>query len=155
MKFLIEQIAIYPADPKAAQELLEAIGAVDWIEDNNVAEGHVFGGEARNTGELKFNYQLHAPGQQVEFELLHYVEGDHWMDGRQPSVCHLGMHCSAEALEKWREFFAARDIGIAQAVDTVSHSNPAIAGKRRYRYVVFNTRPILGVDLKFIVRLAP
>ena len=41
---------------------------------------------------------------------------------------------------------------VAQSVDTVSHSNPNIAGKRWYRYVVYSTNEIIGCDLKFIVR---
>ena len=34
-----------------------------------------------------------------------------------------------------------------------SHTNPVIAGKRSYNYVIFDTKDILGVDLKFIVRI--
>jgi hypothetical protein len=30
-----------------------------------------------------------------------------------------------------------------------------IAGKRNYHYTIFATRHILGVDLKFIVRMDP
>jgi hypothetical protein len=37
-------------------------------------------------------------------------------------------------------------------VDTYLHTNPVIKDSRRYTYVIFNTRDILGVDLKFIVR---
>ena len=42
---------------------------------------------------------------------------------------------------------------MAQEVFTESHTNPVIAGKRSYNYVIFDTREILGVDLKFIVRI--
>jgi hypothetical protein len=63
------------------------------------------------------------------------------------------MHCTADELLKWRKFFRDRGIQIAQEVFTDSHSNPAIAGKRSYNYVIFDTRKILGVDLKFIVRI--
>ena len=64
------------------------------------------------------------------------------------------MHCSAEELVQWRAFFAERDIPVAQEVFTESHTNPVIAGQRWYNYVIFDTKDILGVDLKFIVRLA-
>ena len=50
-------------------------------------------------------------------------------------------------------FFANRDIEVAQEVFTDSHTNPVIAGKRSYNYVIFDTKNILGVDLKFIVRI--
>jgi hypothetical protein len=63
------------------------------------------------------------------------------------------MHCSGDDLLKWREFFKERQINVAQEVFTESHTNPVIAGKRSYNYVIFDTREILGVDLKFIVRI--
>ena len=60
---------------------------------------------------------------------------------------------SAEDLVHWRAFFENRDIEVAQEVFTDSHTNPVIAGKRSYNYVIFDTKNILGVDLKFIVRI--
>ena len=42
---------------------------------------------------------------------------------------------------------------MAQEVMTESHTNPVIAGKRTYNYVIFDTKEILGVDVKFIVRI--
>jgi hypothetical protein len=155
MKFLIEQIAIAPKDPVAAKKLLEDIGAVSWSEDHVSAEGAVFGRHGSNEADLSFNYDIFAG---KEFEILNYTIGDNWMDdisrGRD-SVSHLGMHCSAEDLIKWRAFFAERKILVAQEVFTTSHTNPVIAGKRKYNYVIFSTKDILGVDLKFIVRIDP
>ena len=63
------------------------------------------------------------------------------------------MHCSADDLIEWRVFFQSRGIDVAQEVMTESHTNPVIAGKRSYNYVIFDTKDILGVDLKFIVRI--
>ena len=68
------------------------------------------------------------------------------------SVSHLGMHVTEDELLEWRKFFAGRKIFVAQELHTDSHSNPVIAGKRWYHYVIFETRHILGVDVKFIVR---
>lgn len=152
MKFSIEQIAIAPKDPAAAKELLTAIGAAQWAEDHVVAVGKVFGFDGRNEADLSFNYDIFS-GR--EFEVLDYTSGPNWMEdltrGRN-SVSHLGMHCSAEELVEWRKFFADRNIVVAQEVMTESHTNPVIAGKRWYNYVIFDTKEILGVDLKFIVR---
>ena len=154
MKFKIEQIAICPKDPIAAKKLLSEIGAVDWSEDHVVATGSVFGEQGTNEADLSFNYEI-FDGK--EFEILNYTKGNNWIDssGRTERnvVSHLGMHCSAEELEKWKEFFHQRAIKISQEVFTDSHTNPVIAGKRSYNYVIFDTRPILGVDLKFIVRI--
>ena len=111
----------------------------------------MFGKFDTTTAELSFNYDMFAG---KEFELLHYIDGDDWMSyGDRPnSVSHFGMHCSSEELEKWFKFFASRNIRVAQEVSTKSHTNPVIAGKRTYEYVIFDTKSILGVDLKFIVR---
>ena len=151
MQFKIEQIAITPLDPVAAKQLLKDMGAVDWVEDNVMATGEVLGHSASNQANLSFNYDL-IDGK--EFEILEYVEGANWTNRYVANrVSHLGMHCSAEDLVKWREFFNERKIQVAQEVFTDCHTNPAIAGKRSYNYVIFNTYGILGVDLKFIVRI--
>jgi hypothetical protein len=153
MKFTIEQIAICPKNPVKAKKLLSEIGAVDWVEDHVVATGSVFGIVGTNEADLSFNYDIFSG---KEFEVLDYTEGNNWMDtekrGRN-SVSHLGMHCTNAELCLWKTFFEERDIGIAQEVFTDSHTNAAIAGKRSYHYVIFDTKDILGVDLKFIVRI--
>lgn len=153
MKFIMQQIAICPPDPVAALELLTALGARDWIQDQVRAEGSVYDEPGRNVADLLFNYTL-APAP-VEFELLHYVDGPNWMDEmlRTGSVSHLGMHCTERELEEFKAFFNKRGINIAQEVFTSQHTNPVIAGKRKYHYTIFDTRKILGVDLKFIVRI--
>jgi hypothetical protein len=150
--FRLEQIAICPRDPVAAKDLLAAMGIGEWANDHVIAEGSVFGMQSANHADLSFNYDIFAG---KEFEVLNYTDGDNWMKhgGRPNSVSHLGMHCTTDELIQWREFFAGRNIHVAQEVFTKSHTNPVIAGKRSYNYVIFNTKEILGVDLKFIVRI--
>lgn len=154
MKFKIEQVAIYPPDPAQARTLLEELGMEEWVVDRAEAVGTVFGSVAKNTGRLQYNYS--ALTEAREFEVLSYDKGPNWMDLRANAdphrASHFGMHCSERELKEWRAFFTARDIGVAQEVSTTSHQNPAIAGKRWYHYVIFDTHSILGIDLKFIVR---
>jgi hypothetical protein len=150
MRFFIEQIAIRPPEPEAAIALLSELGMDDWSRDHVTANGAVYGIPARNEADLAFNYQ--AAAGKLEFEVLHYTRGDNWMQYAPSSVSHLGMHCTAEQLEGFRAKFAELNILVAQEVDTENHTNPVIAGKRWYKYVIFATRHILGVDLKFIVR---
>jgi hypothetical protein len=158
MQFMIEQIALYPKDPEAAIALLSAMGLDGWTRDHVSARGIVREHQCENEADLSFNYQgLDAA---KELEVLHYTRGRNWMDpGRsnffRPRVSHLGMHCTEAALEEWRTFFAVRKIPVAQEVRTHAHTNPAIAGKRLYHYVIFDTYSILGVDIKFIVRHDP
>jgi hypothetical protein len=153
-KFVVQQFAICPTNPAAAIELLTALGAEDWARDHVVAQGEVFGKtECRNEADLAFSYTL-APDK--EFEVLHYTTGHNWMGEllRWNSASHLGMHCSEEELAEFRAFFKERGIPVAQEVFTESHTNPVISGKRWYHYVIFDTRHLLGIDLKFIVRMA-
>jgi hypothetical protein len=151
-KFAIDQIAICPMNPEAAIELLTALGAEEWARDHVVAIGSVYGRHLLvNEADLAFNYEL-VTGK--EFEVLHYTTNDNWMNDpeRDNSVSHLGMHCTEEELDEYKGFFAAREILIAQEVNTASHTNPVIDGKRLYHYCIFDTKSILGTDLKFIVR---
>lgn len=160
MQFKIEQIAISPKSPTHAKTLLKELGAEHWISDIVRARGEVFGDPSENIAELQFNYQLAADGSSLEFEILDYQSGDNWVEqsaGKGSVVTHLGMHVKDEAeLEEWRDFFAARGIPVAQEVDTQEHRNDfLIETGRKYRYVIFDTREILGVDLKFILRREP
>lgn len=149
-QFKIDQVALYPKDPERAKELLTAMGAGDWAEDVVIAVGDVRGKEGMNKASLSFDYSLLENAR--ELEVLQYKDGPNWMDNRAPRVSHLGMHCSYDELEEWRAFFHERNIKVAQEVETYSHTNPVIAGKRWYKYVIFDTYEILGVDVKFIVR---
>lgn len=156
MRFFIEQIALNPPNPVKTRELLEALGMTDWVHDHVVAVGSVHGTDGlRNEANLAFNYQNTRPeGKPLELEILNYTHGANWMAGRPPSVSHLGMHCTEEELEQFaRKLFNEMGIKIAQAVMTESHTNPFLLETgRKYKYVIFDTRDILGVDLKFIVR---
>jgi hypothetical protein len=155
--FQIEQVAIYPRDPARAKALLSAMGLNDWVEDHVVASGSVHGRPNQsNEADLSFNYQ--GLGRGNELEVLHYTTGRHWMRKIfRPMfrASHLGMHVNEQELQDWRLLFQSLGIPIAQEVRTSSHTNPVIAGKRKYHYVIFDTYPILGIDIKFIVRHDP
>lgn len=155
-KFKIEQIALCPHRTlsHAAMELLEAIGLTDWTLDEVAAVGHVKDQPSMvtNVAHLAFNYQALTDAR--ELEILDYRSGRSWMDGIRGQASHFGMHVSREELDEWKAFFTDRGIGIAQEVDTLSHTNPfLIQTGRKYHYCIFDTRMILGVDLKFIVRV--
>ncbi len=154
MQFSIQQIALYPPDKELAIKLLKEMGLTDWVCDTVVARGIVRHSKVSDQmGHLAFNYQAHPAGH-LELEVLAYRHGDYnWMLGNGPSVSHLGMHCANEQeLEDWRKFFSSRGFNIAQEVETTEHTNAAIAGTRWYHYLIFDTRLILGVDIKLIVR---
>jgi len=162
-RFQVQQIALVVPEPGRAFGLLADLGLTEWYNDHVVAKGVVFGLECENAANLSFNYQAGSGAEGIgenelkplELEILDYVGEENWISSQSldRTVSHLGTHCTAEQLAEYRAYFASQNIEVAQEVVTQSHTNPGIANSRRYNYVIFNTRPILGVDLKFIVRL--
>lgn len=150
MQFKIQQLALVlnPELEWEAMLFLKDCGISDWVRDNVKAYGSVRGNSAENVADLQFNY---AAFDGNELEILRYVEGRNWI-GDGPTVSHLGMHVTEDELMQWRRLMAKHDIRVAQEVWTEKHTNPRIADCRRYHYVIFDTRYLIGVDMKFIVR---
>jgi len=93
-----------------------------------------------------------------EFEVLTYLDGDNWHQRRSadstfPFQSHMGLHATAEVIDQIKADMADIGCGIAQEVYTTSHTNPVIAGKRKYHYVVFDSKEKIGFDLKLIERI--
>lgn len=165
--FKIEQIALFTVTSERARAFLSALGLSEWHHDNVVAHGSVFNQhEQTNEAHLAFNYQAGSgsdveAGKPLELEVLDYTQGANWMDqsmeagetGRCGAVSHLGMHVTEEQLVEFDHVMRAWEIQVAQRVHTQSHTNPHIKDSRRYKYVIYDTRFLIGVDLKFIVRL--
>lgn len=155
-KFKIDQLAL-AINPKREAEALRFLadcGIDNWTSDRVVASGTVFAKSCCNQAELKFNYEAFAGN---ELELLKYTSGDNWLSRARSGttesmVSHIGMHCEEADLMDWRKVMIKYEIELAQEVWTDSHTNPRIANCRRYHYVIFNTRDLIGVDMKFIVR---
>jgi hypothetical protein len=157
----IDQIALYTDSPFIAQGLLgHLFGLTEWTPDIVVAHGTVFGEPvAQVAGELWFNYQAG-----IEVEVLRYFTNNHWHAKRAeernyPSlvyprifVSHLGMHVDDMAVA--RVPFEKAGWHVAQELWTDSHTNPYLLERgRTYHYVVWDSRHIIGFDLKLIQRL--
>lgn len=149
--FKIDQVAFCTQDPDGLKTLLMAVfgSPLEWHTDQVVAKGQVFGHDSENQAELNFNYQVMAQG--VEFEVLCYKEGTNWLGGQKKGLSHLGTH--VDDLAAVKERLLGMGLTIAQEVNTLSHTNPAIKDTRRYWYCIFDTRNLMGFDLKLIQRL--
>ncbi len=165
-EFKIEQVAYHVKDIDEGKRHFEhALGLAkeNWIDDTVVAMGKIAGCplEQLNKAHLTFNYQVG-----LELELIQYVEGVNWhsVAGRvgnnfEPfSVVfpsHLGMHVtSLVQMGEWITQMKKAGISVAQEVETLSHTNPVLVNlKQYYHYVVFNSRHLLGFDLKLIRRM--
>lgn len=147
---VLDQVAFYAKgavgveQAKASLELFDA----EWTEDIVIGQASVWGGVwAASKARLLFNYDLG-----MEVEILTYLEGPHWHQNSkelQTSVSflsHIGFHVNAGELPDL-------PFRVAQELITISHTNPAIAG-RRYHYRIYDTRHFNGVFTKYIKRLS-
>jgi hypothetical protein len=154
-KTKIEQVAIYSKDPEKLKKALKILGCTEWSVDHVIAEGTVRDIPALNSADLHFNYQL----GDFEFEILEYKNGTNWHDQdalthgvpATPFMSHLGVH--VRSVDAVKIDMKRLGFKVAQEVKTVSHTNPHIAGKRKYRYVIFDTLSLFGFYFKAIERI--
>lgn len=171
-KIKIDQVAIATKDSDKLIETLKQVGLTEWIKDKVVATGSVRGEENQtNEANLAFNYQMG-----IEFEVLEYTQGKSWhnelrkLEGDANFLSHIGFHLTDDkeviagggevillsAEEKLQEIKAKMlQLGykVAQEVLTDSHTNEyLLKQKRKYHYVIFDTREEFGFDVKLIVR---
>lgn len=158
-EFLIDQVAFATREGGKLRGLLNEIfgvAEITWSQDTVIAEGTVFGSETKNQAHLAFNYGIMKHG--LEFEVLEPdVHAEYWVNSAinlSPQGCvlsHLGIHVTD--IDSHVERLQELGYSIVQDVRTLSHENPAVPSDRRYRYVIFGTRDVLGFDVKLIQRL--
>lgn len=174
-KIKIDQIAIATTDSEKLVETLKQVGLTEWIKDEVVATGKVRESGSypvSNKAKLNFNYQMG-----IEFEVLEYTEGKSWHNEIRKNkeftdnfLSHIGFHivddkepvpCAGdmiiksaeEKLQEIKSKMIEAGYKIAQEVFTDSHTNEYLQQqKRKYHYVIFDTRAQFGFDVKLIVR---
>lgn len=112
----------------------------EWTE--SVTKAHMF-----------FNYTI----MPMEFEVLHYSDGDHRYAqpgfGGEPFLSHFSVY--TENLEREAgELADALGFGPYYRFTTEGHTNPRVKGKKRFTETIFATRALIGADLKFIQKVA-
>lgn len=152
----IDQIAFISRCEEDTQTIKKQLRLqeADWIEDEVIARGHVRGAgrNARNHAKLLFNYDFG-----IELEILQYLEGENYADinkVRSLHMCHIGAHVERgkELPDALKNFTVASPI--IQQVETISHTNKFLRDTgRRYRYTIYDTKPVIGVHFKVIERL--
>lgn len=144
----IDQIAFasYSEEETEAIKVVLGLSGADWVEDHCVAVGEVYGEPGANRARLLFCY---AYG--IEVEILQYLEGENYLSAQGiegGSVCHIGMHWDGTGDEP---NFPGE---VAQSVRTQTHTNPYLLEKqRKYKYTIYDTRALFGVNFKVIERI--
>lgn len=156
-----EQIGFYTSDIAGTKKQYEGLGCKTWVDDTVVArgfvaDGNLAGGDANdvyNVAHLAFNYDLGT-----ELELITYKSGTNWhlAGGRvapyrtDPFLSHMSYHTQ----DMDTEIDRLKSFKIAQRVDTLLHTNPFLVEcGRLFKYCVFDTRKLLGFDVKIIQRV--
>lgn len=155
MKIQLDQIAIVTPDMAThtkARHFFQMGGASFDAMDTVTAVGFDDEGKRiRNKAELSFTYNVWP--NRLEHEVLTYIDGWNWhrLDWLQCDcvhTSHFGMHLQdSGAIEEWK-----RNYKTLQEVVTIEHTNARCAD-RRYRYIILNTRAMIGAELKLIQRL--
>lgn len=150
MNFDIEQVAIRVDNVDRAVRRYMDLGYTEWSLDTVEAEGFVNGqGFGRNVARLAFNYDM-VPGK--ELELIQYLEGPNFHRHYNVPVngmSHMGLH--VPSIAEWTDDNNP-PWSVVQEVQTLSHTNPAIRGLRRYTYRIYESQADLGFMLKLIER---
>lgn len=148
------QLAMYfphPCGLQSAREHWEGLGYVNWAHDSAELKGILFGREVVTRGEMWFNYDI----MPLELELLHYrglSRWDHVDPGAKPFPSHMSVYTDDVLLDTKR-MSDMLGYGPFHRFITQNHSNPAVAGKKRFIESIFATHSLLGYDTKFIQKV--
>lgn len=132
MIFLITRIALQPPNAAAARKLLAQLGLTDWFK------------EASN--------EFGKKPETLELEIIDDDKSGMLTTSRKGMKYSLGMYCTADELEAFSKTLAALNIKTLQEAFIDRHAVPyLLETKRNHQYIIFDTRKVLGINLKFIV----
>jgi hypothetical protein len=158
LEYQFHQVAMYYPHIEQVEDVVamwQRMGH-DYAEDNAALRGAKVN---KATGEwedsvvqakMLFNYTI----MPMEFEVLHYSAGPHRYVGEQsPLLSHFSVY--TENLEREAGLLAdALGFGPYYRFTTEGHTNPRVKGKKRFTETIFDTRSLIGADLKFIQKVA-
>lgn len=145
------QVAIYCADMQRAILEWTVMGYSRWHYDEAVLVGLDRGELSRKQARMAFNYDI----MPLELEYVSYMgprNSQDSRDGSSPFISHLSTMVE-DVDEKCAQLMM--DFGIApyHQFVTEQHSNPNVAGKKRFKEAIFDTAAMLGFDIKLIQRV--
>lgn len=147
------QTAIFAADQDAAVQLYRDLGYENWIEDNAELKGILDGKPVVTKARMQFNYDVF--GGELEF-LTYEGPNRHAEQGRTglpPFISHMSTYVDDV---RWHTVQMYREFGMLpyHRFITQNHTNPAVVGKKRFIEAIYDTRALLGFDLKMIQKVA-
>lgn len=157
--YMFHQVAMYcPDGVHDAVRTYRSMGFGEWSRDRATLKGiqqssdgswHEF----EVAAEMAFNYQA----MPMELEFLHYAGHGHRHAEREkltriPFISHMSVHVDSvrAQMELMRSVYGMRPYWLFV---TSEHSNPNVRGKKRFVECIFDTRQMLGYDIKCIERI--
>ncbi len=158
--YVFHQVAMYaPEGVHDAVRTYRSMGFDEWHRDNALLEGVQRAGDGswhavEVSAEMAFNYQA-LP---MELEFLNYSGHGHRHEERSklsriPFISHMSVHVDSvrAQMELMKSVYGMEPYWLFV---TSHHSNPAVKGKKRFVECIFDTRRMLGYDVKCIERIA-
>ncbi|HEY7416186.1 MAG TPA: hypothetical protein VH593_13415 [Ktedonobacteraceae bacterium] len=128
-------------------DLYSKNGFKNWVYDVCTQTG--YGRYKTITVHLAYNYDMY-PGH--EFEIVHYSHDERNLFIDRPFVLsHIGYHTDSVEYEvRSMNFMGVKPL---YKFVTLTHTNEAIVGKKRFKEALFDTRNLYGFDMKAIQRI--
>lgn len=157
--FKFHQVAMYcPDGVGEAVKSYRSIGYDEWSHDMASLRGllKVDGSwnEIETTAQMAFNYQA-LP---MELEFLKYHGGQHRHRERErlsaiPFISHMSVHVASvkDQMELMKSVYGMEPYHVFV---TDEHTNQAVRNHKRFIECIFDTRDVLGYDVKCIERIA-
>lgn len=150
--YQFHQVAMYfPGGPWQAKSYMNALGYSNWHSDRATLHGFLDTEEVNTEAVMCFNYDI----MPMELELLYYSGPSRWagVDAlAHPFVSHMSVYTDdvvADTKRMTQRFGAAP----FHRFITKNHTNPRVAGKKRFIESIFNTHAIMGFDIKLIQKV--
>lgn len=158
--YQFHQVAMYTKEPQKAMGYWRSRGHHKWIEDHATLRGYI---TDPNTGvvyqssvqaEMWFNYTV----QPMELEFLTYHMGTsrHSLAGNDrpsaPFISHMSVYVDDIMREILEHEIAFGYLPYHRFV-TTGHSNPGVQNKKRFIEAIYDTKGLLGYDVKLIQKV--
>jgi hypothetical protein len=152
------QVAIFmrtKGDVDTAVNLWKEMGVDQWHHDEPLYKGTIDGDYAECRGYLSFNYQI-LKGFELEF--LTHEGASPWLELFENGQVYEGgfvSHMSSYVNDVEETANQLKDtIGPPYYIrETHDHQNPHVVGVKRFKEYIYDTRALLGFDIKTIQRI--
>lgn len=154
-EFQFHQLAMYcpggHSQAVRARDYWASLGYRNWSQDSARLVGILEGKEVTTVGTMWFNYDI----MPLELELLSYSGPSRWTDAKrtsEPFPSHMSTY-TEDVLTDTRRLADELGYGPFHRFITQAHSNPRVAGKKRFIESIFATYHLLGYDTKLIQKV--